>query len=296
MGALRERFVSEMKLRGFSQRTIEIYTYAVKRFAGHFGKSPLAVSPEECRSYFLALRERGITVSGTRIVYAALKFFLTAEKSIGILSLVPPPRPRRSLPEIMSKNEIQILFEHCAHRRYKALFSLIYSSGLRISEALALRVEDIDLEKRVIRVRAGKGGRDRLTIIGEKSVEALLSYMAAYRPIGLAFYSSADPNRPCNARAVQGFFRSVVKRARLSPRYHVHTLRHSFATHLMEDGVNLFYIMRLMGHSSLSSTMVYLHMRSPASLDIRSPIDSPEFDLDRPPRSPGGQFLLSIGS
>jgi integrase/recombinase XerD len=296
MGALRDRLVSEMKLRGFSQRTIEIYTYAVKRFAVHFNKSPLAVSPEECRSYFLSLQERGISVSGARIVYAALKFLFSSQERLDVLSLVPIPRPRRGLPEIMSRSEVQILFEHCSHKRYKALFSLIYSSGLRISEALALRVEDIDFERRVIRVRSGKGGRDRLTIIGEKAIETLRSYMAVYQPVGLTFYSPADPSRACNVRAVQGFFRSVVKRARLAPRYHVHTLRHSFATHLMEDGVNLFYVMRLLGHSSLSSTMVYLHMRSPASLDIRSPIDSPEFDLDRPPRAPGGQYLLSIGS
>jgi integrase/recombinase XerD len=296
MGALRERLISEMKLRGFSQRTIESYTYAVKRFAAYFGKSPLTVDPEECRSYFLALRERGISVSGARIVYAALKVFFSSENRLDILSLVHVPRPRRGLPEVMSKNEIQILFEHCAHKRYKALFSLIYSSGLRISEALALRVEDIDFERRVIRVRSGKGGRDRLTILGEKAIEALRSYMAAYRPVGLAFYSAADPSRPCRTRAVQGFFRSVVTRARLSPRYHVHTLRHSFATHLMEDGVNLFYVMRLLGHSSISSTVVYLHMRSPASLNIRSPIDSPEFDLDRPPRAPGGQYMFSIVS
>lgn len=296
MGALRDRLVSEMKLRGFSQRTIEIYTYAVKRFAVHFGKSPLAVGPEECRSYFLALRERGISVSGARIVYAALKFLFASQGRLDILSLVPAPRPRRGLPETMSKSEVQILLEHCAHARYKALFSLIYSSGLRISEALALRVEDIDFERMLVRVRSGKGGRDRLTILGRKAGGALRAYMAAYRPVGLAFYSPSDPSRPCHARAVQGFFRTLVKRAGLSPRYHIHTLRHSFATHLMEDGVNLFYIMRLLGHSSLSSTMVYLHMRSPASLDIRSPIDSPEFDLERPPRAPGGQYLLSIGS
>jgi integrase/recombinase XerD len=294
MGALRDRLVSEMELRGFSRRTIEIYTYSVKRFAAHFGKSPLAVSQEECRSYFVSLRERGISVSGARIAYAALKFLFAAERRLDILSSVPAPRPRARLPEIMSKNEIQTLFEHCAHKRYKALFSLIYSAGLRISEALALRVEDIDFDRRVVRVRNGKGGRDRLTILGDKAAEALRSYMAAYRPVGLAFFSPSDPGRPCNARAVQGFFRSLAKRAGLSPRYHVHTLRHSFATHLMEDGVNLFYVMRLMGHSSLSSTMVYLHMRSPASLDIRSPIDSPEFALDRPPRVPGGQYLLSI--
>lgn len=296
MGALRDRLVSEMKLRGFSQRTVEIYTYAVKRFAVHFGKSPLDVSPEECRSYFLALQERGISVAGARIAYSALKFLFSTQERLDILSLVPAPRPRRGLPEIMTKSEVQILFEHCSHKRHKALFSLIYSSGLRISEALALRMEDIDFKRRIIRVRAGKGGRDRLTVIGEKAVDALRSYITAYRPVSLAFYSRADPNLPCNQRAVQGFFRSVAKRAGLSPRYHVHTLRHSFATHLMEDGVNLFYIMSLMGHSSLSSTMVYLHMRSPASLDIRSPIDSPEFDLDRPPRAPGGQYLLRIGS
>jgi site-specific recombinase XerD len=296
MGMLRERMLAEMRALDFSRSTIRSYLSAARRFAEHFGRSPLALGQEDCAAYFRYLAEIGASPSRIWITHSAIKFLYRIFGREDATDLVRLPRRKSKLPAVMGRAEVQAVFEQCRDKRYKALFALIYSAGLRISEALALQVGDIDFERRQIFVRAGKNSKDRYSILGVKAADCLRAYMRAYRPVGQLFYARRDRLKPLCKRSAQSAFRILALRAGIGKQVHVHTLRHSFATHLLEDGVNIFYIMRLLGHSSIKTTQIYLHMRRLDDLDIKSPIDAPEMDLERGPSDPDGQFLLPLAS
>jgi site-specific recombinase XerD len=289
MGYLKDNMIEEMKLRDYSDASIKLYIRAMERFVGYFGRSPLSISQTEVRDYFVHLADERVSAILRKICYCSLKFFYRIHGQPHYLDFLPMPKSPRSIPEVLDEAEIQAILSYCRTLRHKFFFTLIYSSGLRISEALNLRVSDIDTTRMTIRVREAKNMKGRYTVLSDKAAKMLKSYVNRYRPESLLFFSKRDKSRRMPKRHTQQIFHNLVRQAGITKKVRVHTLRHSFATHLLERNTNLFYIMQLLGHASISSTLIYLHMRSPASMNIKSPLDLSDISLDefRPlPRQP----------
>jgi len=174
----------------------------------------------------------------------------------------------------LSQEKIAAMLESCRSLKYKTLFTMAYASGLRISELRNLTMGDIDFERKQIYVRNGKNGRNRYSILGNKTAQLLTAYMNVYRPHSYVFYNQKDSSVRISEESIRKILRKLLIRNGIDPReVHMHTFRHCFATHLMESGTSLFHIMNLLGHVSISTTLVYLHMQDLGRLNITSPID-----------------------
>jgi integrase/recombinase XerD len=178
---------------------------------------------------------------------------------------------------VLSRQEVESIFSATENLKHRAILMTIYSAGLRISEATRLKVSDVDSGRMTIRVSEGKGLKDRYTLLGERNLELLRLYYKAYRPSDWLF-PGKDPSEPIDVSSVQRVFRASLYKAGIKKKASVHTLRHSFATHLLESGVDLYYIQRLLGHKSAGTTSVYLHVTGKDIGKIRSPIDLPGED------------------
>jgi integrase/recombinase XerD len=193
-------------------------------------------------------------------------------------SIILPKRPFR-IPAVFSTSEVMSILNSCHNLRYKTVFSLLYSSGIRIGELCNLKVSDIDFERKQIFIRGGKGNRDRYSILGDFACTMLHKYIEYYQPFDWLFYSLHNQYNKINYRYIQEKFHILLHQNGITKKASVHTLRHSFATHLLEQNVNIFYIMKLLGHVYLSSTLIYLHTQRLDLLNIRSPIDIIEKNL-----------------
>jgi integrase/recombinase XerD len=279
MGKLRDQMEMDMKLRRLRPRTISCYLDRMRRVAIHFGKSPAELTEEEIRRYLYHLiEERKASQAVISQSYSALKFFFenTLQRQWDALK-IPRSKQQKKLPGVLSKREVELIFSCTSNLKHRAILMTTYSAGLRISEATRLKVSDIDSERMTIRVNEGKGFKDRYTLLGERNLEILRRYYKAYRPSEWLF-PGRNPSEPVSVSCVQRVFKAAVHKAGIKKKASVHTLRHSFATHLLESGVDLYYIQRLLGHKSAGTTSVYLHVTGKDIGKIRSPIDLPGED------------------
>jgi integrase/recombinase XerD len=279
MGELRDRMEKDMKLRRLSPRTIATYLVWMKNVALYFRKSPAKLSDEEIRDFlYYLIEERKASQAGISQCYSALKFFFerTLQREWNH-QRIPRSKQRKKLPGVLSRQEVESIFSATENLKHRAILMTIYSAGLRISEATRLKVSDIDSGRMTIRVSEGKGLKDRYTLLGERNLELLRLYYKAYRPSGWLF-PGRDPSEPIDVSSVQRVFKVCLYKAGIKKKASVHTLRHSFATHLLESGIDLYYIQRLLGHKSAGTTSVYLHVTGKDIGKIRSPIDLPGED------------------
>ena len=275
MGKLQDSMRSALKIRGNSDRTIEIYLSCVRIFANHYKKSPLQITTKEIETFFQFLREHKKSDSTIHGYYVSLKTFYNINNLNERLPYIRFKRVINKIPLILSKEKISLILDSCNSLKYKTLFSLAYASGLRMSEIQNLTISDLDFERKQLYVRNGKNAKCRYTILGDKTIQLLNVYMNVYKPHSYLFYNRNDSTSKINSEAVRREFRKLLTTNNLDTReIHMHTLRHCFATHLMENGTSLFYIMNLLGHSNIRTTMVYLHMQDLNKLNIVSPIDS----------------------
>lgn len=271
MGILKDQMISYMQLHGYSQKTIKSYVGCVQTFSNYYLKSPLRISSEEVTNFFLHLRRSNKADATIHMYYESLKFFFRMHKTPHILPKMKFPRLKNHLPLLLDKKDIQVLLQKCNSLKYKTLFTLIYSAGLRISEAINLKLSDIDYSRKTIFIKNGKNKKDRYTILADDAAEILRKYISVYHPINYLFYAK-DIEQHISTDCVQKFFKQHVLECKLNPSAHVHTLRHCFATHLLEKGTSIFHIMHLLGHTNINTTMVYLHMQAPGNLNIKSPL------------------------
>jgi site-specific recombinase XerD len=276
MGALRNHMIDCMKVRGYSVKTIELYTSCVRVFATHYRQSPLDIDAAKTEAFFLYLREQGKSESTVHIYFESLKFFYRLHGIANRLPGISFSRLNRKVPEVLSQEEVRALLASCASLKFRTIFTVIYSAGLRISEAANLRLADIDFDRKTIYVRDGKNGKDRYTILANETITLLREYLGIYRPATFVFYGP-DIAKAISTDAIERQFRNLLGASGIRKPAHVHTLRHCFATHLVENGTSIFYVMKLLGHSNIQTTMVYLHMRRLDLLNLESPIDSPRF-------------------
>jgi len=276
MGKLRDQMEMDMRLRRFSPKTIACYLACMKGVAKHFRKSPAELGDEEIRAYLhYLMEERKVSQSVLVQTYSALKFFFekTLQKQWNALR-IPRCKQRRKLPGVLTREEVESILSATKNLKHRAILMTIYAAGLRIGEVTRLKVSDIDSGRMMIRVNEGKGLKDRYSLLGERNLEMLRLYWRAYRPLGWLF-PGRNACDPVSVSAIQRVFKTSLERAGIKKKASVHTLRHCFATHLLESGTDLYYIQRLLGHKSASTTSVYLHITGKEIRKIKSPIDSP---------------------
>jgi site-specific recombinase XerD len=273
----------DLVLRNRAPKTIQAYIGWVADFAQYFHTSPDRLGPEHIRSYFLhLLQERQASWDVYRQARLALQFFYTV--TLGrewVVARIPRPKEPKTLPVVLSREEVARFLNAPENLKHRALLMTAYAGGLRLSEVAHLRIADIDSARMVIHVRQGKGLRDRDVMLSPRLLEVLREYRKAYRP-GPFLFPGQKPDRPVAVRTVQMVCEHALKASRLSKHVHMHTLRHSFATHLLEAGTDLRTIQVLLGHRSFSTTVRYLHVATAALKSTRSPLDGLEL-------APGGQ-------
>jgi integrase/recombinase XerD len=273
MGVLRTKMIEEMKLRNFAPRTQKSYIAAMVGLARHYRQFPDQLTQEQIRTYLLHLQDRGLSANSQNVAISGLRFFYQQVLGWNEEQLFLPPRKRTwRLPEVLSPREVQRLLSATIKLRDRCLLMTAYSAGLRVSELVHLKLSDINPERMMIRVEQGKGKKDRYTILSQRLLGELRRYKQAYQPVSWVFFGK-NRNCPLDITAVQKVYNLAKQKSGVEKGKGIHTLRHCFATHLLEGGVDLCTIKTLLGHNSLQSTQRYLQIRQPKLGSTTSPLD-----------------------
>jgi site-specific recombinase XerD len=263
-----------MTLRRFSPKTQKSYLSSVTGLARYFKLSPEKINQEMIEEYMLhVMQDRKLKWGSCNTILVGLRFFYI--KILGQESLfinIPINKKGRLLPEILSSDELENLFTVMTNQKHKTLLMTAYAAGLRVSELVNLKVADIDNKRMMIRVQQGKGAKDRYTILSERLLKELRIYWKMYRP-HLWLFNGRDPEQPLPSGTAQKIYYKAKERAGIKKGKCIHTLRHCFATHLLEAGVDLRTIQMLMGHSNIMTTTVYLQVTSKHLSSAQSPLD-----------------------
>ncbi len=274
MGTLHDQMKRDLELRNFSPHTRSIYLACVRRFALYFHRSPDELGDPEIREYLhYLIKERNVSQGAVTQAYGALKFLYgTTLKRDWEGFRIPKGKMGRRLPIVLSQREVEALFGAIKNLKHRAILMTIYSAGLRVSEALHLKPLDIDSQRMMIRVEHGKGNKDRYTLLGKRNLDILREYWKKYRPVDWLF---CNPSRkkPLSTTAVREAFKKALRQAGIKKPAMIHTLRHSFATHLLEAGTDLYHIQHLLGHTNPKTTAVYLHLSRKELTQVTSPLD-----------------------
>jgi len=293
MSELRNKMIRAMELKDFADRTQESYLGVVKGIAKFYGKSPELLSQKEVDDYLLHLRKIGKSASTRNVAISGLRFLYEQVLNSEDISLkFPRRRNPKILPEVLSTSEVASLLDAPDNIKHRVILMTAYSAGLRLSEIANLKVNHINSARMQIRVDQGKGRKDRDTLLSKRLIKELRIYYKAYRPDSWLFYSTKRQRPMCTA-SIQRIYRSAKKKAGVTKGRGIHTLRHCFATHLLEAGCDLRRIQLLMGHRSLATTMVYLHVSNTGLANVTSPLDrlpdTDEHSIDWEDDSDGGQ-------
>jgi site-specific recombinase XerD len=271
------RMKEDILLRGLSKNTLESYTLNARIFLEYCNRPAEELNEYDIRKFLLYLINEKKASPGTVNNYSSAIRFLfavTFNRTLNYLQ-IPRQKNRKTLPEVLTKEEVFSIIENCINLKHKAMLMVIYSSGLRVSEAAALKIQHIDSKNMRLFVDYGKGGKDRYTLLSETCLSVLREYWKKYRPKhpeGWLFLGTYNVSH-ITSRGIEWAFDKAAKRARITKNVSVHTLRHAFATHLLEDGATLLQIKELLGHSSIQSTTIYLHLAN-LTADIKSPLDN----------------------
>jgi integrase/recombinase XerD len=274
MTPLRQRFIDDLRLRNYARRTIDTYVSQVAAFARHFGRSPELLGADDVRAYQLHLLQRRVSWSSFNQAVCALRFlYRTTLARPEQLPLLPYGKRPKTLPSVLSPDEVLRLLEAATPPRDRVLLQVAYGCGLRLNELLHLRVTDIDSARMVIHVRQGKGAKDRLVPLSLRLLQELRAYWRVCQPRTWLF-PGQTADGTMTASNIQRRFGRLVQQVGLSKHCSMHTLRHSYATHLLEAGVDVLTLKALLGHSSLQTTARYLHVstqrlhQTPSLLDL----------------------------
>ncbi|HWI54366.1 MAG TPA: tyrosine-type recombinase/integrase [Desulfobacteria bacterium] len=270
-----EKLKFDVELRGLSKNTQDEYLTKAKIFQDYFDKPATELGELHIREFLHFLTtEKGLASGSVNSYNSGLRFLYGVTLGVNLnFKQVPRHRKMRKFPDILTKAEIQSLFDVCDNLRDKAILMTIYGAGLRVSEVACLKVSDIHSDKMQLLIRNGKGGKDRYALLSQANLEVLRDYWKAYHPKEWLVYSRVHTGTHMTTKAVQNLFRKYVQKAKITKNVTAHTLRHSFATHLLESGTSIFYIKQLLGHSDISTTCFYLHLLKIESLNVTSPLD-----------------------
>jgi site-specific recombinase XerD len=274
MTQLRRQMDDDMAVRGLANRTREAYLAAVTGLAKHYRRSPDQISDEEVQAYLLHLiRDRHRAWNTCHIVVHGLRFlYHTTLKRDRTTFSIPSMRQPSKLPAILSRTEIERILAHTTNLKHRTMLLTTYAAGLRLNEVIHLRVADIDSTRLTIRVEQGKGGKDRYTVLSAHLLEALRGYWKETRPATWLFPSAQGPH-PMDPSALQRAYQTAKQRAGITKPGGIHALRHAFATHLLEAGVDIHTIQRLLGHGHISTTTRYFQLTRHTEMAPGSPLD-----------------------
>lgn len=277
MNTLLEKMNIDMELRGFSPKTVKVYLQSVERIASFHEVQPQNLTYDQVRDYLHhCIAVRKLSRSYVNTTYSAIKFFFeTTLKREWNMTDIPRVKKASKLPVALSPEQIKLLFDSTDNLKHKTMFITAYSAGLRVGELLDLKVSDIDSKVMRIRVRSGKGLKERYTLLSSNTLQALRMYYKFYKPTDYLFANPYSGERLTNRTIQQAF--SDHKRMHGFPEDATfHSLRHSFATHLLRSGTDIVMIQKLMGHGSIRTTSIYLHLTVQDVMQVISPMDSLE--------------------
>jgi integrase/recombinase XerD len=274
MTELRQRMIQDLQLRNMSTHTVRAYVSAVARFAAYFHTPPDRLGAEHVRQYMVHLvQEQKTSWSYYNIALCALRFlYHTTLGRPGLLSGIACPKKRKLLPTVLSMAQVERFLSVVRNLKHRTLLMTAYATGVRVSELVALRVDDIDSDRKMIRIRQGKGQKERYVKLGPVLLEALRAYWKVYRPKGWLFPGDQD-TQPIAADTAAWICRKYSRYAALGKEVTIHKLRHSFATHLLEAGTDLRTIQVLLGHRSVATTALYTHVSQERIASTPSPLD-----------------------
>lgn len=274
LSPITKRMAEDMLVRNLAERTIDSYTYHVDRFARHFGKLPEDLGPEQIREFQLwMIQVNQSSWSQFNQAVCALRFLysVTLQRPWAV-QMIPFGKRPKQLPTVLGQQEVHDLIQCVEMPKHRAVLVTLYAAGLRLAEATHLRIPDIDSERMQLKVVGGKGGRDRYVPISPRLLTELRNYWKAARPSHYLF-PGKTADVPLSSATIQKVCKLAAAQARISKRVSPHTLRHSYATGLLEAGVDLMMISKLLGHRSFLTTMIYLHCRQPHLDQAPSPLD-----------------------
>lgn len=274
MGAIRDRMIAELEMRGMSLATRRSYLTCCRLFVAHFMKSPEQLSSEDVRTFLLYMtRDRKVGPATVHVYLSALQFlYRYVLRRPEVIDDIPFPRVPRTLPDVLSREEVMELLGAVRSLKLRTILTTAYAAGLRISEALRLRVEDVDSARMVLHIRGAKQGKDRLVILSPRLLAMLRAYWATERPHGRLLFPGRL-GRPVHIDVLRRAFRATVDALGLTKRVTLHSLRHGFATHLLEDGTDIRVIQALLGHASPLTTAHYAQVSTRNFQTVISPYD-----------------------
>jgi site-specific recombinase XerD len=283
MSPLRRRMIEDMTIRKFAPKTQHDYLQRVKNFTTYLGRSPDTASSEDVRRYQLHLTTSGVGVPTVNQTVSTLRFFFKV--TLGRPDLVERTafvHEPRKLPVVLSPEEVVRLLDAAPGLKYKAALSVAYGAGLRVSEVVALKVSDIDSKRMVIRIEQGKGRKDRYVMLSPHLLELLRAWYKAARPQGWLF-PGRNPAQPMTTRQLNRACHAAADMAEISKPVSMHTLRHSFATHLLEQNIDIRVIQVLLGHAKLDTTALYTRVATKTIQQVMSPLDRITLTQAEPP-------------
>jgi integrase/recombinase XerD len=265
--------IRDLKLKNYSPRTIKIYLSYNIKFLKACGKKPSEVGNTDIRNYLYELiTERYFRISTLNMTINSLKYYYGKILGKSFIYEFTRPRSEKKLPIVLNKKEILQIINSIKNLKHKTIVMLIYSSGMRVSEAVKIKKGDIDYERKTIHIKGSKGKKDRRTILSDASSNALKKYIEKYKPDEWLFEGMCK-NEHITIRTVQKIFKDACEKCRINKKATVHTLRHSFATHLLDSGVDIKFIQELLGHKSTKTTEIYTHVSTNSIKSIKSPLD-----------------------
>jgi integrase/recombinase XerD len=273
MTDLRKRMMEDLQLAGYSPRTIKSYIDTVRMLAKHYRRSPDLLTDEEVRQFFVHLiNDRGLSRSSITVYLSGIKFFFetTLKRKLGSLDIVRT-RPQKRLPVVLSQDEVRTILKMVKRPAYRMVLTIIYACGLRISEGIRLKTSDIDGKRNILRVRNGKGGKDRCVPLHSHPLELLRAYYRQHGNGSSFLFPLKDDH--ITADSVERAFKDALWESGVDKKATVHTLRHSYATHLVENGLDIGTIKDLLGHSSIVTTNIYTHLTEKISARIQGSLD-----------------------
>jgi integrase/recombinase XerD len=275
MKNLREQMLHYMQLKNYSRRTIVCYLSCISCMSRYYKRTPEAISTDDVKEYlYYLIQNKKTSVSIINQIISAYKVLITGvlEKEWFSIKL-PRPRREKKLPVVFSKQEVSKIIEHTRNLKHRAIIAFAYSSGLRLDEVRQVRLTDIDSSRMQIRVSNGKGNKSRYTILSKQILEMLREYWSDYRP-KVYLFEGLKKREPISISTLQKIFYQRMRAVGIKKQASFHTLRHSFATHLLEQGVNLRVIQALLGHTSIKTTTIYTHLQNFDPSSVASPFDS----------------------
>jgi len=261
----------EMQLRNYSCNTIESYTRIIRDIFVYFKKPPRELSSVELRSYLLYLNKKGMSPQTISLVANVFNFLYTQIYKREGYEKISHPKRSKKLPVVLTRKEISLLLDTIQNKKHKDLLSVAYAAGLRVSEVVNIRVRDVDCDEKTVVVRQGKGKKDRLSVLPERLIDRLREY--TYGKNGSEYLFASNRSGKLSRESAQKIFYIALNKSGIQKKASFHSLRHSFATHLLENGTDIRYVQALLGHVNIRTTQLYTQVTNPAIKKIKSPFD-----------------------